>query len=101
MTLIPVPTATAAASAAAPTQIAIQTTNNSTNEVIYTVPAGRKFTGHFWSNTTSTGNVKINGVVTNFPGQNYNITPVSLVAGTILIKADTTYLWIIGVEEDA
>lgn len=74
--------------------------SNVSGTALYTVPAGRKFTGHFWGISTTTGNVTINGVSISFSGLNYNITPVSLAEGTILTKPDTTQIWIVGVEED-
>jgi hypothetical protein len=98
MTLIPVPTATVAV-AAAQTQIAIW--SNTTGEALYTVPAGRKFAGHFWGSGTATGNVQLNGQQISFSGYTNNLTPVYLVEGTVLTKPDTTQIWIIGVEEDA
>jgi hypothetical protein len=71
------------------------------NEVLYTVPTGRKFSGQAWGNSTATGAVQINSVTFNFAGQTNNITPLVLAAGAVVVKSSTPWVYIVGVEEDA
>jgi hypothetical protein len=80
-------------------QIVIHSAIN--GEVLYTVPEGRKFEGYAWGETSGSAGVKINGVNCYFAGKQYNLTPISLIANTVLTKLATVGVYIVGIEEDA
>jgi hypothetical protein len=92
-----------------PRQIAAA--SQSSGQVMYTVPAGKKFQGSIWSNSAGTteyitpaGGSQIDISV---PGVNTSYTAVSplqitLVAGTIVTHGSSSYRsFLVGVETDA
>lgn len=86
---------TATTQGSAPTkQIAI--TAGSAAQVMYTVPAGRTFTGHFFTNGTSPA-ITINGVTLYFNG--YEHKSIVLAAGTVVACGANANLNLIGVEQ--
>jgi hypothetical protein len=92
-----------------PRQIAAQSQTSS--QVMYTVPAGKKFVGTLWSNqagnnvyiTPSGGaavNINLPGVSTQYAAS--SPMPVTLVAGTIVTNlATNSPQYLLGVETDA
>jgi hypothetical protein len=96
MALVNVPTV---ASASTQKQITINCTVASP-AVVYTVPVGKTFTGFFTS--SSPGYVQINGIYMYVGGYNYfayTPVPVTLLAGTTVTGASTSYTNLIGIEQ--
>lgn len=75
-------------------QIAL--TSNASGTIMYTVPAGKTFTGHYFSSGTGAG-VRLNGLDLYFNG--YEVRPVTLVAGTVFANSANAPLSLIGVEQ--
>jgi hypothetical protein len=100
MTLIPTNVATAADSKKGKSkQIAIRSATS--NEALYTVASGRKFSGQAWGYSTTVGAVFINSVEVQFAGSSNTITPLVLAEGAVVTKYSSAVVYIVGVEEDA
>jgi hypothetical protein len=96
MALVNVPTVVSTTSQK---QIAISCTTSST-VIVYTVPAGKTFTGFFISGNS--GYVQINGIYVYVGGYNYfayTPVPVTLLAGTTVTGYPTSYTSLIGIEQ--
>lgn len=93
------------AAAAAPKGIAVQV-QGSAQTVLYTVPTGRRFKGHLWTNNTSYYGV-INGAQmhTGYTSSYYYLTPLPIEIGAgDVVKASPTnsdYTMLQGIEFDA
>lgn len=80
--------------AGAPKQIVV--TSSTAGQVMYTVPAGKTFTGHFFTTTTSPA-ISINGVALYFTGT--ELKPVTLLAGTVVACGANATIYLVGVEQ--
>lgn len=94
----------ATSAATQPRQIFITSAGQAANSIIYTVPAGKTFTGHILVTTASGWLFSINGVLSNQQGGTtpYYATaiPVTLIQGTTVGTGSTTYNWqLMGIEE--
>jgi hypothetical protein len=93
-------TASAASSGASgPKQISVRGSSYSN---LYTVPSGRRFSGHMFSSTSSyTEHARVNGESMYWNGTSHGgNAPITLAEGAVFTSgANTTTL--VGVEEDA
>lgn len=92
-----------------PRQIVAQSQTSS--QVMYTVPVGKKFTGTIWSNAAggslgitpaggSAVQISLPGVTTSYAAT--SPMPITLVAGTIITNYGTgSVQYLVGVETDA
>lgn len=84
-------------------QVVLSAQSFSTNTVVYTVPTGRTFRGHIYSQQGSPSTIVING--TNFAiassSQTFpTIFPVTLVSGTVVRNAGVNNNYVlVGVAE--
>ncbi len=105
MALTAVSTSSSSLTAAAPKGIAVQVQGSSAN-ILYTVPTGRRFKGHLWTNAQSYyGTINGANMHATF-GQSYyskRPLPVELGPGDV-VKASPTnsdYTMLQGIEFDA
>jgi len=100
MALIQIPVADSATATAPPLQI---TRQGVVGTIIYTVPVGRVFVGHFYNNTSASVTAVINAINSVVMPSNATgvYTPeLTLIAGTtVALNSATSYL--LGVESDA
>ena len=105
MALSKVSTGTSSGTAAAPKGIAVQV-QGSAQTVLYTVPAGRRFKGHLWTNQQSYyGTINGAQMYATYGASYYSKRPlpIELGAGDV-VKASPTnsdYTMLQGIEFDA